>query len=308
MARIELIDNGVLFKEKEHEYWLGDKQLQGVTGMIQRQLFPNEYNDCPEFLIKRAGEYGKQVHKSIELLLTDFDNDGSVEVHDFIELTKGMNIERSEYNVTDGSDWSSNIDVVSRVSDTEFDLSDIKTYSGKLTRTQREKARWQLSIYSYLMEHQLKGAHVRNLYILHIRNKLKRDGITWDHQAEKITLDRIPSDICKALLDADLRGEQFKNPYDIPKSISSQIKHIINLIETKKKTDEELNAIKQNVMESMMLLQVSNWQTPDIRFTRTADSTRSSFDFKKFQQDHPDMDFSDYMKTSNVAGSLKIAV
>lgn len=59
MARIELINNGVLFKEEEHEYWLGDKQLQGITQMIQRQLFPNEYKDCPEYLIKRAGEYGK---------------------------------------------------------------------------------------------------------------------------------------------------------------------------------------------------------------------------------------------------------
>ena len=27
MARIELINNGILFKEEEHEYWLGNKQL-----------------------------------------------------------------------------------------------------------------------------------------------------------------------------------------------------------------------------------------------------------------------------------------
>ena len=38
MARIELINNGILFKEEEHEYWLGNKQLFGITQAIQKQV------------------------------------------------------------------------------------------------------------------------------------------------------------------------------------------------------------------------------------------------------------------------------
>lgn len=58
MARIELINNGILFKEEEHEYWLGNKQLFGITQAIQKQVAGQEYDNCPEYLIKRAGEYG----------------------------------------------------------------------------------------------------------------------------------------------------------------------------------------------------------------------------------------------------------
>lgn len=33
---------------------LGEKQLQGVTGMIGRQLFPDKYKDIPDFVLKKA--------------------------------------------------------------------------------------------------------------------------------------------------------------------------------------------------------------------------------------------------------------
>lgn len=51
MARIELINNGILFKEEEHEYWLGNKQLFGITQAIQKQVAGQEYDNCPEYLI-----------------------------------------------------------------------------------------------------------------------------------------------------------------------------------------------------------------------------------------------------------------
>lgn len=50
MARIELINNGILFKEEEHEYWLGNKQLFGITQAIQKQVAGQEYDNCPEYL------------------------------------------------------------------------------------------------------------------------------------------------------------------------------------------------------------------------------------------------------------------
>lgn len=199
MARIELINNGILFKEEEHEYWLGNKQLFGITQAIQKQVAGQEYDNCPEYLIKRAGEYGSGVHKSIERLINEFEHDGTLEVEDFRKLTKGMNIESCEYNVSDMEHWSSNIDLVTRLSDTEFGLCDIKTYSNaKLTKSQLTKARYQLSIYAYLFELQNKGAIVKELTVIHICNKIKKDG-TINHVAELVPIDRIPGDICKAL-------------------------------------------------------------------------------------------------------------
>lgn len=128
--RIELKDSGVVFNEELHEYWLGDKQLSGITGMLQRQLFPDEFEGVPEDMIKSAAEYGTDVHASIEDFDKNWINDGTQEVADYIEICKnhGLVHECSEYTVTDSKNWASNIDKVYRVDDTTFDIGDIKTY------------------------------------------------------------------------------------------------------------------------------------------------------------------------------------
>ena len=311
--RIELVSSGVLFKEKEHEYWLtlpnGEKkQLSGITSAIQRQVAGHEYDGCPEYLIKRAGEYGTSVHKSIERLINNFEHDGTVETEDFRNLTADMNIEASEYNVTDLSNddydscyYSSNIDIVTRLSQEEFGLLDLKTYSNaKLTKAQMTKARYQLSCYAYMFELQNKGAKVKELYVIHICNKPKK------HIAELIPIERIPADICKALLDADRNGEQFNNPYELPKEVEKKCKRIIKLIQTKKEAEEELTLIKKDILSTMLFLDVDSWKGDGISFTRTAETTRSSFDLASFKKAFPDLPYDDYIKKSNVAGSLKI--
>ena len=318
--RIELVSSGVLFKEEEHEYWLtlpnGEKkQLSGITSAIQRQVAGHEYDGCPEYLIKRAGEYGTSVHKSIERLINDFEHDGTVETEDFRKLTADMNIEASEYNVTDLSNddydscyYSSNIDIVTRLSQEDFGILDLKTYSNaKLTKAQMTKARYQLSCYAYMFELQNKGAKVKELYVIHICNKPKKDG-SINHISELIPIERIPADICKALLEADRNGEQFQNPYDIPKDVASKVNRIIKLIQTKKEAEEELNAIKKDVLETMLFLDVKSWKGENITFSRIEETQRTSFDLTAFKKAYPDLPYDSYVKTSKVAGSLKIAV
>ena len=136
--RIELFDNGVKFLEEPHEYWYGDIQLSGITSAITHQLQSarDEYNSIPEHmrerLIAQAGAYGSGLHQDINALLTRFEHSGTQEVEDFRTLTKGWNIEASEYCVSDLEHWASNIDLVVRVSDIEFELWDFKSYSNKL--------------------------------------------------------------------------------------------------------------------------------------------------------------------------------
>lgn len=150
MARVKLKDSGVLFDEEQHTYLLGDKYLSGITGTLQRQMFPNEFEGIPKDVIDAAAQYGTDVHHSCE----DFDfswiNDGTQEVQDYIQICKEYNLthECSEYTVTDGSDWASRIDKVYRVSDDTFDIGDIKTY-GVMTADKLAKAKWQLSIYAF---------------------------------------------------------------------------------------------------------------------------------------------------------------
>lgn len=158
-----------------------------------------------------------------------------------------------------------------------------------------------------MFELQNKRAKVGRLFIIHLRNKMKKDG-TFDHINDIIFVDRIPSEICKDLLDTDLRGEQFKNPYDIPEDISSQEAEIRELMETKSVVEERLAEIKADILSRMESLDVRSWVTDTMRLTRKLPSTRASFNTALFKAEHPDLDYTPYERVSKVAGSLMITI
>ena len=309
MARITLKDSGVIFNKENHTYELNGKMLQGITTMLQRQLFSTEYEGIPWAIVKKAGEYGSQVHDSCEDFDKNWNNDGSQEVQDYISICKeyGFTHEASEYTVTDGSNFASNIDKVFRVSDNTFDLADLKTY-GKLTADKLEKARWQLSIYAYFFELVNPKAKVGRLAIIHIRNKQRKNG-TYDHISEAIFVDRIPKDIVKELLEAELEQRQYLNPYDMPEEYKQKESRIRQLIEMKDNIEDELKGIKTDILGAMETLNVKSWcSVGGMRLTRKLPSTRSTFNLELFKQDYPNLDYSKYMKQSNIAGSLTIAI
>ena len=176
-----------------------------------------------------------------------------------------------------------------------------------MTADKVAKAKWQLSVYAYLFELQNKKAKINRLFIIHLRNRQKKDG-TFDHISEIIFINRIPSEICKDLLDTDLRGEQFANPYDIPEDISSQEAEIRELMETKSAAEERLAEIKAKILSRMESLDVRSWVTDTMRLTRKLPSTRASFNAALFKAEHPDLDYTPYERVSQVAGSLMITI
>lgn len=306
--RIELKDSGVIFNAEDHTYLLGDKYLSGITPVLQRQFFPTEFEGIPKHIVNQAAEYGTQVHKSCE----DFDhswiNDGTVEVQDYIQICKDYNLSptASEYTVTDFKDYASQIDKVYRVNEDTFDLADIKTY-GQMTADKLEKVRWQLSTYQYLFIKVNPKCRVRNLFVIHLRNKMKKDG-TFDHIANVIFVDAIPADIIEDMLATDLKGEQFVNPFGIPDEYKAQEAEIRELIQTKAEVEDRLSQIKAKILEEMTAKNIKLWATDTMRLTRKLPSTRTAFNLAQFKQDYPDMNYDDYMKESQVSGSLLIAV
>lgn len=308
--RVELKDSAVIFNEAEHTYTLGDLSLSGITGMLSRQLFPDEYKDIDPATLNAAAEYGTGVHKAVEMWDTewDFDFTHEVEIEDYKRICteNGLQHESTEYTVTDGKHWASNIDKVFRESDDLFSLGDLKTY-GRMTPDKKEKARWQLSIYAYLFELQNKKAKVDRLFILQLRNKQKKDG-SFDHIAEIIFVKRIPSEICKELLDCDVEGIQFKNPYAIPEEVKTQEEHIRELIQTKAAIEEELTQIKAKILADMEEKEQKTWATDTMRLTRKLPSVRAGFDIKKFRADHPEIDFTPYETETKISGSLTISI
>lgn len=303
MARLELNNSGIVFLEDTHQYFLDGIELSGITGAIQSQIAPDELQNIPEHILEKATQRGKQSHSSIEKFLKDWTDDGSQTVQDYIKICQDNNLcsEASEYLVTDYKDFASAIDCVFRVDDNTFDLADIKTYS-KLDATKREKVYYQLSIYAYFFELVNPEATVRNLYVIHLRDTEK------EHISELIPIPRIPSEICQKLLQCALEGSQFVNPYAIPQKYRDFEAHIRELIQTQNAIDAELKALKAEIMETMQSASASQWTTPTMKLTLKAPTTRSSFNLNLFKSDHPEFNYDDYMKTTQVSSSLMITL
>ena len=120
--------SSVVFNEENHTYMLGEKQLQGITGMISRQLFPDKYKDVPDFVLKRAAEKGSLIHAQCQFVDATGLPPESIEAENYLkERTKaGYKAFANEYTVSDNEYFASNIDCVWEKAG-RICLGDIKT-------------------------------------------------------------------------------------------------------------------------------------------------------------------------------------
>ena len=316
MARIELnYVDGLVFQEDEHRYFLNGKELSGVTSVITKHLFPHSMDGIPKHILNASKEYGNKIHKILE----NWDklwqkDDESTELQDyrFICREYGLVHEASEYLVTDYQNFASACDKVYRVSDDTVSIGDIKTVYGDLTKKANkeklERCRVQLSLYRYmflLVNPQMK---VRDLFVLHIRCKERKNG-TIDRIAKLIYVDPLPISTCKALLEAEVKGEQFVMPKAEPqKELAVDESLIRKLLQTKAEVEEQLSNIKAKLLSDMEALGETTYITPTgIKIVRKLESIRRAFDMKAFASSNPDFDLTPYMKESRVASSLSIA-
>lgn len=48
----------ITFIEESHQYFLGEKELKGVTGTLIKKAFPDTYKNIPEAVLMKAAERG----------------------------------------------------------------------------------------------------------------------------------------------------------------------------------------------------------------------------------------------------------
>ena len=188
---IELVKSSVVFNEGNHTYFLGDKQLSGITGMIKRQLFPDKYKEVPQHILERAAERGTRVHHECQFVdITGFEPESQEAMnYSFIRTGAGYNALANEYTVSDEEYFASNIDCVWE-KDGKIALADIKTtYS-----PDKAYLEWQLSIYAYLFEMQNPNLKVDRLFGVWLYND----------KSELIPLERKSDDEVKRLLQLSL--------------------------------------------------------------------------------------------------------
>lgn len=297
---MELVNSTVIFDPEAHTYHTPEGvELQGITGMLHRQLFPDEYRDVPQHILDRAAQRGHTVHQLCELAddlgITPEEPDGLAYVRLRDEM--GLVYRASEYLVSDNRRFASAIDKVYEEGDDAFTLADVKT----TYRLNEDYVRWQLSVYAYLFELQNPGARVVRLLALWVR----------DGRASAFPMERIPSNIVTSLLEAEAEGRQFVNPLSMPSTLPEKYRQMEQSIAEIDRQARYWTERKKELMDGIMREMVSagaySWEGERIRLTRKKDGIRRSFDQKRLEKDHPDI-YAAYVTESPVAGSVTLKI
>ena len=309
MEKMNLVESPVVFDPEHHTYTLQGHELQGVTPIVN-WLFPDTYKGIPQSVLDKAAEYGTMIHEKCEL----YDSMGICDdevVSDYKRIIEeaGLNVAVSEYLVSDEQYVASSIDKVFAYDS----LGDIKTTS----KVHMVNVQVQLSIYAYLYELQT-GRKANKLYLIWLPKPQYG-------QPEVRELERIPSDICKYVVEVfanngdvmDAIGvitpflayEQEKKRIEgeIPEDMQDVIEELMTV---KKQLDfftEREKELKGLLMEAMQGAGEDKWSNDLIQISRRAASERESIDTKSLKAKMPEV-YESFKKVTKVAESLTYKV
>lgn len=90
--------------------------------------------------------------------------------------------------------------------------------------------------------------------------------------------------------------------------LPDRIQEVTDLMIQVKKAEERIVEIKESLLKAMEDNGVKKFENEQISFTYVGPSIRTTFDKKKLEKDHPELDLSKYNKTSAVKASVRIQV
>lgn len=285
----------VIFNESDHTYFLDGKQLQGVTGILKRNLFADKYADVPESVLKKASERGTAIHEACRMA-DMFEVIDCEEAGHYVALCRSENIRpiANEYLVSDNENYATMIDMV----DADYNLYDIKTTAV----LDEEYLSWQLSINAYLFEIQNPDLKAGSLFGIWLRNG----------EAKLVQVRKIDKETIETLLYCDKNGLPFivEKPANVEEAIQklSDLEQIIIVqkaeIEAIEKRQEDLKAF---LLEQMENAGVKKWETGNIAVTYVAPSTRITIDSKRLKDEQPEV-YNSYTKVTETKQSLRIKI
>lgn len=279
---IKLNKPKVTFIEETHEYFIGKKQLKGITGTLVRKAFPDTYKDIPESVLMKAAERGGMIHNSFELFCTVFDSDIKMypnpteEIRAFSSMlvSYGLHHVDSEYLVTDGEDFASAIDGVFSDSDGNIYLVDYKTTS----TLHYDNVSLQLSIYARWFEEQNPDLKVKELVCMWFKNG----------QSRFQPLPRVSEEKIDALIKAYLEDDpDYKYEVEVPEAFSSteqQYRLVTARIDALK---IEQDALKEKLMKMIEANKQKSIKTQYGSYSYVESTTKRTLDTKLFKEKYP---------------------
>lgn len=286
--QLKLADSGVVFNEGTHQYFLGDKELKGITGILSRLVFPNKYDGIPAHVLAQAAKRGSHIHKMCEMVdEIGIVPEGCKEAMNYIALKDSLGLVSvaREYLVTDRARVASAIDAVyAGTRPGTVILNDLKTTS----KLDKEYLSWQLSIYAYLFSLQNPDIEIEKV----TATWLKDDNCEW------VEIERKPVEEVKRLLDADATGGPFvtaeagdggKDGGGIPEYIAGALGTLQALHAKIEMYESQFNKLKAEIEAAMVERGDKSVITPVASFSYTAPRTSVGFDSSAFKKENEEL-------------------
>ena len=296
MEKPILKDSGVRFDEVEHRYWLGNKELLGITSTLVHRAFPDTYKDIPAEVLMRAAQRGTNVHECIQFCEENgLDSDmPEFKSYQGIKFFNNLTYVTHEYIVTDGKRYASPIDLVFVDGDGKIVLADIKT----TYVPHYDNVALQLSIYKRFFEMQNPDLKVDRCALIWLRDDKH------EYKEMAIWADELLND----LFDADEKDVPFDitNTYgNLPQKVYDVQEYLCQLEADVKAKTEELKTIKDGLCQMMLDRGIKSFTTPMLKMTTITPKPKKTFDSKSFSEAYPDL-YNEYLKESIVKPSVRI--
>ena len=290
----------VTFIEESHQYFIGKKELKGVTGTLIKKAFPDTYKNIPEYVLKKAAERGGLIHNTFETFCSIFDADikqypnPTEELQAFHSMLVAYDLHyvASEYLVTDGENFASAIDGIFADSKGNIYLVDYKTTA----TLHYDNVSLQLSIYAKWFEEQNPDLKVKEIVCMWFKNGKSK------FQPLPRVADYQIDDLIAAYL-ADDADYQYK--VEVPEQFSAleqEFRLITARVDSLKIKKDEL---KEKIMKMMEDNKQKSVKTQFASYSYVAATTKKTFDTKLFKDTEPDH-YEHYLKETTTKPSIII--
>lgn len=290
----------VTFIEETHQYFIGKKEIKGVTGTLIKKAFPDTYKNIPESVLMKAAERGGLIHNTFETFCSIFDADlkqypnPTEELLAFHSMLVAFDLHyvASEYIVTDGENFASAIDGIFADKEGNIYLVDYKTTA----TLHYDNVSLQLSIYAKWFEEQNPDLKVKEIVCMWFKNG----------QSKFQPLPRVSDEQIDELINAYLSEDtDYKYKVEVPEQFSA-LEQEYRLITARM---DALKIKQDDLKEQMMKMMEANKQksikTNIGSYSYVAATTKKTFDTKLFKDTEPEH-YEYYLKETTTKPSIRI--
>lgn len=272
----------VTFIEESHQYFIGKKELKGVTGTLIKKAFPDTYKNIPESVLMKAAERGGLIHNTFETFCSIFDADlkqypnPTEELLAFHSMLVAYDLHyvASEYLVTDGENFASAIDGIFADNEGNIYLVDYKTTA----TLHYDNVSLQLSIYAKWFEEQNPDLKVKEIACMWFKNG----------QSKFQPLPRVADWQIDDLINAYLADDaEYQYKVEVPEQFSA-LEQEYRLVSARM---DALKIKQDDLKEQMMKMMEANKQksikTNIGSYSYVESTTKRTLDMKLFKEKYP---------------------